>query len=116
MKFETKAFTAILLRLSFYVILTTSASSCKAIYMRIDFLKDARYFQIFFQLIFLGYGILFLHWNAEWWLYVTYFLVSICTQAVCEMAFNKRRSENFFLVWWMKLKRGIPSALITALG
>lgn len=33
---------------------------------------DARYFQMAFQLLFLSYGILFLHWSAEW---CNYFLL-----------------------------------------
>jgi hypothetical protein len=51
--------------------------------------KDARYFQILFQSIFLSYGILFLHWQNEGWLYATYFITSIVTQFLCELAFAK---------------------------
>ena len=39
--------------------------------------KDARYFQIMFQRIFLGYGIFYLGWKAEWWLYATYFTAAL---------------------------------------
>jgi enediyne biosynthesis protein E5 len=73
--------------------------------------KDARYFQILFQSIFLGYGILFLHWKAEWWLYSTYFTVSIITQLVFEyflgrkeFAFGKRITFSF------------PSVIISSFG
>ena len=31
-----------------------------------SYLPDARYFQIFFQALFLVYGIIFLHWTADW--------------------------------------------------
>jgi hypothetical protein len=48
------------------------------------FFKDARYFQILFQAVFLGYGILFLHWRNESWLYATYFITSLAVQFVCE--------------------------------
>jgi len=37
---------------------------------RLSFALDPRYFQVIFQAIFLSYGILFLHWNADWQHYV----------------------------------------------
>jgi hypothetical protein len=40
---------------------------------RLSFALDPRYFQVIFQAIFLGYGILFLNWNADW----QYYLISI---------------------------------------
>src|SRR5258705_13250843 len=33
---------------------------------RLSFALDPRYFQVIFQAIFLSYGILMLHWNADW--------------------------------------------------
>ena len=33
---------------------------------RLSFALDPRYFQVIFQAIFLSYGILILHWNADW--------------------------------------------------
>jgi Na+-transporting NADH:ubiquinone oxidoreductase subunit NqrB len=84
--------------------------------MRLDLFKDARYFQIIFQLVFLSYGIFCLHWNAEWWLYATYFIVSISVQLVCEMIFKKSTLKIFSTGWWMKIKAGIPSALISSFG
>ncbi|MGF2414825.1 RnfABCDGE type electron transport complex subunit D [Ferruginibacter sp.] len=73
--------------------------------------KDARYFQILFQTIFLSYGILFLHWQAAWWLYSTYFITSITTQLVFEyflgkktFAYNKRIAFSF------------PSVIISSFG
>ena len=51
-------------------------------------------FQIIFQTLFLSYGLLYLHWNAEWWLYTTYFGVSIITQLICEIIFQKKNLKN----------------------
>ncbi len=84
--------------------------------MRSDLFIDARYFQIIFQLFFLSYGIFCLHWNAEWWLYATYFIVSISVQLVCEMIFKKSSLQIFSKGWWVKIKAGIPSALISSFG
>jgi len=84
--------------------------------MQFVFFKDARYFQIMFQSAFLCYGLFYLHWNAELWLYATYSGVSICTQLVCEMVFKKQNGPVFSRAAWAKLKMGIPSALISALG
>jgi enediyne biosynthesis protein E5 len=73
--------------------------------------KDARYFQILFQSIFLSYGIFFLHWQNESWLYLTYFITSIITQFLCELAFGK--NDNLFFT---SFKKGIPSVLISSFG
>jgi len=40
---------------------------------RLSFALDPRYFQVIFQAIFLSYGILFLHWSADW----QHYLISI---------------------------------------
>jgi len=37
---------------------------------RTSFALDPRHFQVIFQAIFLSYGILFLHWNADWQHYI----------------------------------------------
>ena len=79
-------------------------------------IKDARYFQIFFQSVFLGYGILYLHWNAEWWLYFAYFWTSISTQFICEILFNRKKQQLFSNTWWHKFGMGIPSAIISSFG
>jgi enediyne biosynthesis protein E5 len=73
--------------------------------------KDARYFQILFQSIFLSYGIFFLHWQNESWLYATYFITSMVTQFLCELAFGKNYN-SFFVTF----KNGIPSVLISSFG
>ena len=92
------------------------ASEYKTNCMQQGIFKDARYFQIVFQTVFLGYGILYLHWNEEWWLYGTYFGAGIATQAICEMIFRKKTLKIFSPAWRIKLQRGIPSVLISAFG
>jgi enediyne biosynthesis protein E5 len=73
--------------------------------------KDARYFQIIFQSIFLSYGIFFLHWRNENWLYATYFITSLFVQFVCEYFLGKKT-----LPFFQRLKNGIPSVLISSFG
>ena len=73
--------------------------------------KDARYFQIIFQSIFLSYGIFFLHWRNESWLYTTYFITSLFVQFVCEYFLGKKDAPFF-----QRLKNGIPSVLISSFG
>ena len=76
-----------------------------------NFFKDARYFQIIFQSIFLGYGILFLHWNSETWLYAAYFITSLAIQFLCEWFLGRKKTP--FL---QRFKNGIPSVLISSFG
>ncbi len=73
--------------------------------------KDARYFQIIFQSIFLSYGIYFLHWKNESWLYFTYFFTSLATQFTAEFFLGKRN-----IPFSNRLKNGIPSILISSFG
>ncbi len=73
--------------------------------------KDARYFQILFQSIFLSYGILFLHWNAAWWLYSTYFTVSIATQLLFEYFFG-----NKIFAYSKRIAYSFPSVIISSFG
>ncbi len=73
--------------------------------------KDVRYYQILFQSIFLSYGIIFLHWQNEGWLYGTYFITSIVTQLLCEIIFAK--NKNYFLD---SFKKSIPSVIISSFG
>lgn len=84
--------------------------------MQLHLFRDARYFQILFQTIFLAYGIMYLHWNAEWWLYYTYFGISLATQFLCSIIFNKKPVPLFSMNWWNRLKAGIPSVLISSFG
>jgi enediyne biosynthesis protein E5 len=73
--------------------------------------KDARYFQILFQSIFLSYGVFYLHWQNELWIYATYFTTSILTFFICEFLINKKEIINA-----QKIKNGIPSVLISSFG
>ncbi len=73
--------------------------------------KDARYFQILFQSIFLSYGIFFLHWQNETWLYATYFITSLLIQLLCELVFGKKD-----ISFSKRFKAGIPSVLISSFG
>lgn len=75
------------------------------------FLRDARYFQIVFQGVFLLYGILFLHWHGQEILFITYFGVCLFTQFVCEYFLGRKQYTIA-----TRLKNVLPSAMITALG
>ncbi len=72
--------------------------------------RDARYYQIIFQLIFLSYGSFFLHWQADWLSYLLYVSAALAFQWLFE---------------WLKVKSLITtrhllqcslSALISALS
>lgn len=73
--------------------------------------KDARYFQILFQSIFLSYGIFYLNWQNELWLYNTYFATSILAFFMCEFVFGNKETSLIH-----KIKNGIPSVLISSFG
>jgi enediyne biosynthesis protein E5 len=75
--------------------------------MRLQLFKDARYFQIIFQITFLSYGIAYLNWRADWWLYTTYIATSLVAQcgAVCLVNYSRTN-----------LYSGIKSAVISSLG
>jgi enediyne biosynthesis protein E5 len=72
---------------------------------------DARYFQIIFQTIFLIYGLLYLHWNAAWGLYSTYFITSIATQFIGEWLIVKKQASLY-----ERFLKGLPSAIISSFG
>jgi enediyne biosynthesis protein E5 len=74
-------------------------------------LKDARYFQILFQTIFLSYGIFYLHWTNESWLYAAYFITSLITQLISEFFWGRKN-----IPFLQRFKNGIPSALISSFG
>lgn len=65
--------------------------------------KDARYFQILFQFVLLLYGFFYLHWNNDWWLFLTYVSAGITTQLLIEYFTHKKYDS------W-------KSALITSFG
>lgn len=56
---------------------------------------DARYFQMVFQLTFLSYGLLFLHWQAEWLNYVSFIGSGLLFQWVCDSVFAKKTVSPF---------------------
>ena len=77
-------------------------------------IKDARYFQIIFQTIFLLYGIFYLHWANEGMCLLYYATASLATQFIFELI-----QHNFPFVspgFWSKFYNGSKSALITAFG
>jgi Na+-transporting NADH:ubiquinone oxidoreductase subunit NqrB len=79
--------------------------------MQLSFFKDARYFQILFQSIFLGYGIFYLQWQQAWWLYAIYFGVSLSSQFVFEYFFGKKE-----LPFLKRYLFSIPSVIISSFG
>jgi Na+-transporting NADH:ubiquinone oxidoreductase subunit NqrB len=79
--------------------------------LSIQLFKDARYFQIIFQALFLSYGIFFLHWRNESWLYATYFITSLVVQFGCEYLLGKKNIPFF-----LRLRNGIPSVFISSFG
>jgi len=51
---------------------------------------DARYFQLAFQVIFLSYGLLFLHWSADWVNYLLFIATGLLLQWTCDYIKNKK--------------------------
>lgn len=82
--------------------------------MQVRLFKDARYFQVLFQCAFLCYGISYLHWNAEWWLYGTYAGASLVTQFLCEIWLGSKKQQRFSAAWWDRVRMGLFSALISS--
>ncbi len=76
-----------------------------------QFFKDARYFQLLFQSIFLSYGVFYLHWYADWWLYATYFGTSILTQLLFEYFLGKKD-----ISYSKRIRFSFPSVLISSFG
>ncbi|HET9433393.1 MAG TPA: DUF2330 domain-containing protein, partial [Chitinophagaceae bacterium] len=58
---------------------------------RLSFALDPRYFQVIFQAIFLTYGILFLHWNADW----QHYIISIGGCLLFQYTADSIRSKRF---------------------
>ena len=57
---------------------------------RLSFALDPRYFQVIFQAIFLSYGILFLHWNADWQHYIISIAGCLLFQYIADSIRSKR--------------------------
>lgn len=51
---------------------------------------DARYFQMASQVIFLCYGLAFLHWSADWINYLLFILTGLLLQWICDCIIAKR--------------------------
>ena len=75
-------------------------------------IRDARYFQIVFQGIFLLYGIFVLHWNGDLTCFLLYFTASMLTQLSWEVVKNKFSFKALPFVEYGSWK----SAAITAFG
>lgn len=75
-----------------------------------NFAPDPRYFQIVFQLIFLVYGLLFLHWNVNWIHYCLTIGGCLVFNYVFEWARQGHRPPLYGIARW-----GF-SVLISALG
>jgi len=76
-------------------------------------IKDARYFQIIFQAVFLLYGILYLHWLNEVMCFLYYAAGCLATQFLFELI---QHNFSFAPGFWSKFYNGCKSALITAFG
>ena len=51
---------------------------------------DARYFQMAFQVVFLCYGLAFLHWSADWINYLLFILTGLLLQWICDCIIKKK--------------------------
>lgn len=58
---------------------------------RLSFALDPRYFQVIFQAIFLSYGVLFLHWNADW----QHYIISIGGCLLFQYAADSIKAKRF---------------------
>ena len=76
-------------------------------------IKDARYFQIIFQAVFLLYGVLYLHWANEGMCFLYYAAACLATQFVFELI---QHNFSFTPGFWNKFYNGCKSATITAFG
>ncbi|MFN8250343.1 MAG: RnfABCDGE type electron transport complex subunit D [Ferruginibacter sp.] len=79
--------------------------------MQSSFFKDARYFQILFQSAFLSYGLVYLQWKAEWWLYATYFITSLSAQFIFEWLLGKKD-----IPLATRFRNTAPSVIISSFG
>lgn len=58
---------------------------------------DARYFQMAFQVIFLCYGLLFLHWSADWINYLLFIVMGLLLQWICDCFTVPKNSFSYFI-------------------
>jgi Na+-transporting NADH:ubiquinone oxidoreductase subunit NqrB len=62
------------------------------------FAIDPRYFQVIFQAIFLSYGILYLHWEADW----QHYIISIGGCLLFNYAAELIKRKELLLLWRKK--------------
>ena len=84
--------------------------------MPIRIFRDARYFQIIFQSVFLVYGIYQLHWCTDWGIYFLYFGTGMATQLVAEIVLCAYHGNQAAYNCWKRYTKGIPSICISSLG
>src|SRR5687768_15930593 len=77
---------------------------------RLSFALDPRYFQVIFQAIFLSYGILFLHWSADW----QHYIISIGGCLLCQYTADSIRSKRLLRLF--EFDRWGFSVLISAMS
>ena len=78
--------------------------------LRSSFALDPRYFQVIFQAIFLSYGIVFLHWSADW----QHYIASIGGCLLFQYAADSTRSKRFLTI--KEFDRWGFSVLISAMS
>jgi len=78
--------------------------------------RDPRYFQIIFQMCFLVYGVVCLHWINQCLLFLTYFFTCVVTQLLCAWLECRRRIRREMSLVIQHVLTGVPSAAITSLG
>src|SRR5262245_52390295 len=61
---------------------------------RLSFALYPRYFQVIFQAVFLGYGIFFLHWRADW----QHYLISIGGCLIFQYSADSIKTTRFLTV------------------
>lgn len=84
--------------------------------MPLRIFRDARYFQILFQSVFLIYGIYWLHWATDWRLYLLYFFSAMSFQLIAEILLSVIHSRQGAVTWRNRYAKGIPSVCISSLG
>src|SRR6187401_475046 len=77
---------------------------------RSSFALDPRYFQVIFQSIFLSYGILFLHWNADW----QHYIISVGGCLLFQYAADSLKTKRFLKP--NEFNRWVFSVLISAMS
>jgi enediyne biosynthesis protein E5 len=82
--------------------------------MQLAIFKDARYFQLCFQIVLLGFGTIVLGWQTQWINNGIYLVSGLIFHVIAETYFvsNQRRTTPFFQRW----KQGVWSVIISCLS